>query len=361
MGLFFGTDGFRGVFGKELTFEVAYKCGRALAMQKLNAKILIGRDSRRSGAFLTLAFSLGVMVQGGSVEDIGICPTAGIGYLTTIEDYDYGVVISASHNQAEYNGIKIFNSDGKKITSEQELEIEKLFLIKEQQVDNINIGQYKQCLDKIKIYEKFLKNNKKSLKGLKIVIDCANGASSFIAKNVFSELGANVLIINDNPNGININKNCGALYCDELIKEVLNQNADMGFAFDGDSDRVICVDESGNLIDGDKLLYLFAIYYKKNNKLNGDCVVTTKLMNLGVEKALINEGISVIKTDVGDKNIFCKLQQKNLVVGGEQCGHILLLDELITGDGILNAILISGICVNEQKKLSEFFNFKISS
>jgi len=358
MGIFFGTDGIRGVFGKTLTIEMAYRCGKALAMQKDNVRILIGKDTRKSSDLLLLFFCAGVVSEGGYIEDLEVCPTAAIGYLTQYYCFDYGIVISASHNSFEYNGIKIFDKFGRKINEQTELEIEKSFFINRNH-QNINVGKFISNKKKIKTYENFLLKQSRQLNNLKVVLDCANGAASKIASKVFKKLGAKVITINNKPSGININKNCGALYVENLQKRVLATAADVGFAFDGDSDRIIAIDEKGNIIDGDKLLYIFAKSYIEENKLKNKIVVGTLTTNSAIEKQLNNLGVSLIRTDVGDKFIDKALVENDLILGGEQCGHIFLKDKLSTGDGILNAIMIANILAKNKIKLSECINFKL--
>ncbi len=359
MGLFFGTDGLRGIFGETLTSEMAYKCGYALSLLKDKAKVVLGRDTRKSGTILTLAFSLGFLSGGGSVEDVGVCPTAGISYLTTSLGFDFGVVISASHNSSEFNGIKIFGSDGLKLGDLIEYEVEKNLLKNTEKLENNNIGKYLSKSEYLKNYEQFLINNGCDLSGLKIVLDCANGAAYKIAEEVFKALGAEVKILENVPNGENINNNSGALFIHNLSTKVKSNNADIGFAFDGDSDRVLAVDEKGNIVDGDKIIYLFAKEYDSCNKLERRIVVGTKMTNMGVEIALKELGIDLVRTDVGDKYVSEELIKRGALIGGEQCGHIFVKDRLCTGDGILNAILIAQICKKTNKKLSEFFNFEL--
>lgn len=358
MGVFFGTDGLRGKVNDDLSYEVAYKCGNALARKYPNAKVLIGRDTRGSGSLFTLAFSAGAMNAGVSVTDVGICPTAGIGYLITHLGYDFGVVISSSHNPAEYNGIKIFDSTGKKLGDARENELERCFL-KEKVVPYDKVGTYAYEPRLILHYEKFLSSSiDVSLKGKTIVLDCAHGASYKLAPAVFRDNGAKVIATYCKPNGTNINDGCGALHVEKLQKYVLKYKADMGFAFDGDSDRVIAVDENGEVVDGDKIIYMFAGEYKRQGKLNPAMVVGTRHTNMGVEIALKKQGIELLRTDIGDKYVSQKLIEKNLLIGGEQCGHVFVRDKLPTGDGILNALLVAAICAKTGKKLSSFFDYQ---
>ena len=358
MGLFFGTDGMRGIVGKNLTFEMVYRCGVSLALQKKGSKILLGKDTRKSGDVLSLIFAAGAISEGAYVEDMGVCPTAAIGYLTKKCGFDFGVVVSASHNSFEYNGIKIFDKNGRKINEELEKELEKTLFYRRESFEASQYGEYIKSKQKLKLYEYFLLKTTKSLEGLKIVLDCANGASCFVAEKIFKKLNANVLMVNNSPNGLNINEQCGALYVEQIRELVVNNNADMGFSFDGDADRLIAVDEYGNIIDGDMIILMFATEYLKTQKLNQKTIVGTYLTNSGVEEELNKIGIELIRTDVGDKFIDQVLEKNNLIIGGEQCGHVFLKDKLTTGDGILNAILIAHICKVNNKKLSQFFQFK---
>lgn len=359
MGLFFGTDGLRGKVNDDLSFSVAYKCGNALGGKYPKSKILIGRDTRKSGSFITSAFACGAMNAGLDVIDVGVCPTAGISYLTKELGFDFGVVISASHNPAQFNGIKIFDKNGLKLGDRREEELEKCFL-KDVYVSNENIGTYSFEPRLTIKYEKFLSDSiSADLKNLTIVLDCSNGAAYKLAPAVFRDHGAKIIATFCKPDGLNINKDCGSLHIEKLQKYVLKYKADMGFAYDGDSDRLIAVDEKGSIVDGDKLIYLFANYYKSLGKLTPAAVVGTRHSNMGVEVALKDAGIDFIRTDIGDKYVGEKLIEKNLLIGGEQSGHIFLKDKHVTGDGILNSLQVAEICAKEGKKLSSFFNFEL--
>lgn len=358
MGIFFGTDGIRGKVNDDLSFDVAYKCGNALAFKYPGSKILIGRDTRKSGSLITLGFSSGAINGGLDVVDVGVCPTAGISYLTKKLGYDFGVVISASHNPAEFNGIKIFDKEGVKLGDKREEELEKCFL-KTTIVDNDNLGSYSYQPRLVINYEEFLAQSiNNSLKGLTIVLDCSNGASYKLAPAVFRDNGAKIIATYCKPDGLNINKDCGSLHIHRLQKYVKKYNANMGFAFDGDSDRVIAVDENGNVVDGDMIIYMLGIDYQKLNKLNPAIVVGTTHTNMGIEKALNEKGIELIRTNIGDKYVGAKLTEKNLLIGGEQSGHIFLKDKLSTGDGILTALHIASVCAREKRKLSSFFDYE---
>lgn len=359
MGLFFGTDGIRGQINDDLSQSTAYKCGNALGGKNKQAKILIGRDTRRSGSFITLAFATGAMNAGASVVDVGVCPTAGISYLTKALNFDFGVIISASHNPAEFNGIKIVDNQGTKLGDKKEEELEKLFL-REFIVPYDQIGTYEYNPRLVIKYEEFLSNSiSTSLAGKTIVLDCANGASYKIAPAVFRDNKAKIIATFCKPDGLNINKDCGALHVEKLKKYVLKYNADMGFAFDGDSDRLIAVDDKGNILDGDKLVYIFAMDYLEKGKLNKNGVVGTRHTNMGVEHALKEKGINLIRTDIGDKYVSAALAEKGLLIGGEQSGHIIIRDKLNTGDGILNALHLAEIVALGNKKLSEYVDFEL--
>ncbi|MDY6367737.1 MAG: phosphoglucosamine mutase [Clostridia bacterium] len=353
MGLYFGTDGLRGKVNVDLTFDVAYKVGNALSTLKNNPKIVIGADTRISNTYLTLGVASGAMSGGANVIDVGVVPTAGIAYLTKTLGADYGVVISASHNSGEYNGIKVFNGDGYKLGDKEEERIERTF-IHNKTNDFPNIGRYEQDFNAIKKYKKFLiAAGTESLKGLKIVLDCAYGASHRIAPEVFRTLGAEVIATCCMDDGLRINKDCGALHPETLAKKVLRYNADMGFAFDGDADRLIAVNDKGEIVNGDVIIYALALYLKKIGKLKNDTVVGTKHTNMAIENALKENGIDLIRTDIGDKYVLAKLVEKNLSIGGEQSGHIILKDIATTGDGILSAIVLAEMLSKEGKKMSE--------
>ncbi len=359
MGIFFGTDGLRGKVNEELTFDVAYKIGNALSILKENPTILIGSDTRISNTYLTLAVSSGAMSGGANVIDIGVVPTAGVAYLTKKLNADYGVVISASHNSGEYNGIKIFNSEGYKLGDKEEERIERCF-IHDKTNDFPNIGRFTQDFTLVKEYKNFLISCcSSSLEGKTIVLDCAHGASLRIAPEVFRKLGANVIASNSTDDGLKINHNCGALHPENLVRRVFRYKADMGFAFDGDADRLIAVDELGNIIDGDMIICALAKYLSKNNKLKSNTVVGTSHTNMAIENELKNCGINTFRTDIGDKYVLSKLIEHDLSLGGEQSGHIILKDYHTTGDGILTAIFIADMLTKENLTLSSATKVKL--
>ncbi len=359
MGLFFGTDGLRGKVNDDLSQSIAYKCGNALGGRFGKSRIIVGRDTRLSGSLIALSFASGAINAGSSVVDVGICPTAGISYLTKALGFDFGVVISASHNPAEFNGIKVLNSVGEKVGSVVEEDLERNFL-REFVVPYNELGKYEYDARLVLKYQDFLsKSISHSLEGKTIVLDCACGASYKVAPAVFRSHGAKVIATFCKPNGLNINDGCGALHTQKLQKYVLKYHADMGFAFDGDSDRVIAVDENGKVIDGDEIIYILAMDYLKKGKLNDNTVVGTRHTNMGVEKALAKKGVNLIRTNIGDKYVRAMMREKNLLIGGEQSGHVIIADKLGTGDGVLTALHLAEICASENKKLSEFVDFEL--
>jgi len=359
MGLFFGTDGLRGKVNEVLSYDVAYKIGNALSILTEKPTIIIGSDTRISNSYITLALAGGAMSGGAKVIDVGVVPTAGIAYLTNLIKADYGVVISASHNSGEYNGIKIFNKDGYKLGDKEEERIERCF-IREKLNNFPDIGVYEQDFTLAKLYKKFLiENSNRSLKGKKIVLDCAYGAAHRIAPEVFRKLGASVIASNCVNDGLKINENCGAVHPENLVKRVFRYKADMGFAFDGDSDRLIAVDENGRIIDGDMILCALAKYLKDQNKLKSNTVVGTSHTNMAIEDELKNMNVSLIRTDIGDKYVLAKLVEQNLSIGGEQSGHIILKDLATTGDGILTAIFVANMIVEKNIKASKAFDFTL--
>lgn len=352
MSVYFGTDGIRGSFSCDDLLMISFACGKALAISKPNANILIGCDTRDSADLLMLMFSAGATCVGANVTSVGVCPTAGVSFLTSSMKFDFGVVISASHNPAEFNGIKIFDKKGRKITENFEIELEKTFF-KHTNLTVSKKGRFTQNTDLIKKYVAFLQSMADvSLSGKTIVLDTANGSGVKIAPAVFKKLGAKVILISAKPNGRNINKNCGATSVKKLQNKVLSCGADMGFAFDGDSDRVVGVTENGRVVDGDQIVYLMANHFKKTRKLKNNTVVGTVLTNMGIERMLARCGIKLERVDVGDRNIGKCLEENDYLLGGEQSGHVIVKNKLATGDGILNAVLVASICVQENRKLS---------
>ena len=356
MGIYFGTDGIRGIINNDLCFDLMYKCGNALTILKEKPTILIGRDTRNSGSLVTLGVSSGAIQGGAKVIDVGIIPTSGVAYLTKKLECDFGVVISASHNPPEFNGIKVFDKNGYKLLDEKENELEKKF-IKSNLKDNSEIGSYSYFPSFANCYINYLVGLGCNLQGLKIVLDASNGASFSIAPKVFKKLGAHVFATNCKNNGDKINYNCGSLYPEVLKRNVLKFKADIGFAFDGDADRIVAVDRFGNILDGDKILYILAKYYKLQNE-DLKNVVGTSHTNMGIENALNNLDINLIRADVGDKYVLNEMLKQNCLIGGEQSGHIINLKYATTGDGILTAVILSKI-LKEQGDLTKFFDVKM--
>lgn len=353
MSIYFGTDGLRGIYGEEITSSIAFKCGNSLARQCGDKRlVLIGRDSRKSGDLLTHAFTSGLLSAGINVIDIGIASTPVIAFITKKLGLDFGVVISASHNPSNYNGIKIFDRYGYKISEEVEERIERKFVLPSYK-NYLELGNYYFKPKLIRMYKKKLLTQYKSLEGLKIVLDCANGASYKIAKDLFTKLKANVIIINDKPDGLNINDNCGALYPNKIQEAVIEHNADAGFAFDGDADRIICCNEKGEILDGDDILYLLA---SRDKKIKG--IVGTSMTNKGLENALQKKNIELLRADVGDKYVVELMKNKNISLGGEPSGHIILHNISTTGDGVLTALAIAKIMQTEKVTLSSLIDYQ---
>lgn len=353
MGVYFGTDGIRGVVNNDLTFDVMYKCGNALTQIKDRPTVLIGRDTRNSGDLVALAVACGAIMGGAKVIDVGVVPTPGIAYLTKRLECDYGVVISASHNPPEFNGIKIFNKNGFKLQDSEEFEIEKHF-IKTNIKDNSDIGSYSFSTSFVNCYVEYLVGLGVNLEGLKVVIDASNGAGFSIAPKVFKMLGAKVYATNCKNNGEKINNNCGSLYPEMLKRNVLKFKADIGFAFDGDADRIVAIDRNGNIFDGDKIIYILSKYMKERQECINS-VVGTSLTNMGIEKALNQIGIKLIRADVGDKYVLEQMLKQECVLGGEQSGHIMNLKYSTTGDGILTAVILTKV-LKECGELDRLFD-----
>lgn len=364
MGKLFGTDGVRGTANIEpITAETALQIGRATAYickeKEYRHKIVIGKDTRLSGYMLESALVSGICSMGVDVLLIGPLPTPGIAFITRSMRADAGMVISASHNPFQDNGIKIFSRDGFKLPDQMESKIEDLIF--NQSINQLrptadDIGKAFRIDDANGRYIVFLKNTFPShltLEGMKLVIDCGNGAAYKVAPAVFSELGADVISIGINPNGTNINSGCGSLYPEKLQARVLAEKADLGIAFDGDADRVIFVDENGKVIDGDQVMAISALYMQKQQLLKQDTVVATVMSNMGLEKVLSEADINLIRTQVGDRYVVEKMRAEGYNFGGEQSGHLIFMDHNTTGDGILSALQILAVIVSEEKPLSE--------
>lgn len=358
MSVFFGTDGLRGIAGSEITFDVAYKCGNSLsAMIDGRGKILIAKDTRVSGDMIVSAISAGLMAGGVDVTYLGVAPTASVAYLVSSLGFDYGIMITASHNPPEYNGIKIFSSKGEKLTDKEEEKVERGF-IKNTQVSPTEVGKWIYDPNLIKKYEDFIVSSGVMLYGKRIVLDCSNGATFRSAPRIFRRLGAKIYTLSAKDDGKNINNNCGSLHTKKLAKMVTRKNADFGFAFDGDGDRLIAIDEKGNEIDGDGVLTALATSFKSRGMLTGGKVVGTSQTNIGVEKTLEERGIGLERADVGDKYVLDMMKKHGLSLGGEQSGHIVIRKYLRTGDGILTAVQFAALSVFEDKEASELAKVK---
>ncbi|UCD35512.1 MAG: phosphoglucosamine mutase [Nitrospiraceae bacterium] len=359
----FGTDGIRGKANQyPMTGEVAFEVGRAAAyvLRRQNGlnKILIGKDTRLSGYMLESALTSGICSVGMNVVLVGPMPTPGIAFVTRSLRVDAGVVISASHNPYHDNGIKFFSSDGFKLPDALEHEIEKTMFTAELQKirpEGAGIGRAYRVDDASGRYIEYVKSTfprGKTLEGLKVVIDCSNGSAYKITPFVLNELGADVIAINDKPDGININSNCGATHPESMQRAVLEYRADIGIAHDGDADRTIVCDERGEIVDGDKVMAICAMDMKKDGRLKGNTVVATVMSNIGFELYLKKAGITVLRTKVGDRYVVEEMVKRGCNLGGEQSGHIIFLDHNTTGDGPITALQVLSIMCRRAKKLS---------
>lgn len=367
MGKLFGTDGIRGVANLELTPQLAYKVGRAagyVLSKDKKGKVVVGQDTRLSGELLKAALVSGLMSIGLDVEVAGVIPTPGIAYLTRTGEYLAGVVISASHNPFEHNGIKFFSSDGYKLPDKVEEQIEELIFDDTKIYKNAtheDVGTMTYSEDLLKKYEEYLiEISNVDLTGMKVAIDIGNGALYKIAQNVLEELGAEVVAVNDKPNGMNINDNCGSTNPELIRNLVLETRADMGMSFDGDADRIIAVDEKGNLIDGDHILAICATYLKENDRLKNNTVVGTIMSNIGLKKYLDTIGINLVQTKVGDRYILEEMISKDYVIGAEQSGHVVFLEYNTTGDGLATGLHLLEVAKKTGKELSELNNLMTS-
>ena len=324
---YFGTDGVRGVVGKELTEELVERLGRAAALWSRGGRVFVGRDTRGSGPVLETAFAEGVASAGGNAVLGGVLPTPAVALLAL----DLGAVISASHNPPEYNGVKFFDRDGQKLTDASEEELEAL-LDEPPKVDRGIVDQVGISADSY--MEHIVDRFGSDLSGLRVVVDCANGAMSEIAPGAFRRLGADVIAVADEPDGSNINVGCGATDLSLLSRVVKEQPVDLGVAFDGDGDRLLAVDAEGNSVDGDQILAVLALH------LQVDVVVVTSMTNLGFHHLMSDHGIRVVTTDVGDRYVLEALRREGAILGGEQSGHIICLDGHVTGDGLAAALLL---------------------
>ena len=340
----FGTDGIRGIANRfPVTADMGLCLGKAMIKWLENDAFLItGRDTRISGPMLEYAVMAGIMSFGGDVSSAGIIPTPGLAYIIKRFNADAGIMISASHNPFEYNGFKPFIKGGEKLSEEQENQIEIILKELQNKHKEEKVGQFRELKeDPLKCYKEFLLSTVPkdlSFKDMRIVVDCANGATYKVAPFVFKELGIDTHVICAEPDGKNINEKCGAVYPEMLKKEVLKRGADMGFAFDGDGDRLVAVDNKGNILTGDQLIAIFAKMLTQTKELENPVVVTTVMSNMGLGKALKEMGIKHITTKVGDRNVVKEMKKHGAILGGEESGHIVFLNHHTTGDGILSAL-----------------------
>ena len=361
MGKYFGTDGFRGDANKTLTFDHAVKIGQFLgwyygARIGKKADILIGKDTRRSSYMFEYALCTGLMAAGADAYIMHVTTTPSVAYTTRVDEFDCGIMISASHNPFHDNGIKLLNPDGEKMEEETILKVEDYLdgKIDVPLATGKDIGRTVDYVEGRNRYTGYLISMAKySFRGMRVGLDCANGASWDIAKNVFRTLGAKTYVINDEPDGYNINTNCGSTHIEHLQKFVVDNGLDVGFAYDGDADRCLCVDEKGKVVTGDHILYIYGRYMKERDKLVDNKVVTTVMSNFGLYKAFDKIGIEYEKTKVGDKYVYENMVTNGYRIGGEQSGHIIFSKYATTGDGILTSLKMMEVMLAEGKKLSE--------
>ena len=362
MGKYFGTDGVRGEANVELTPEMAFKLGRfggyVLSQHELGTpKVYVGRDTRISGQMLASSLISGLLSVGIEVYDLGVIATPGVAYLVKKDGASAGVMISASHNPALDNGIKFFGGDGYKLEDEKELEIEALIDAKEDTLPRPSaqgLGMLHDYIEGVRKYQAFLKTTAEgNFEGYNVVLDTANGAAYTSARAVFADLEANLTVIGENPDGLNINVKVGSTHPEAMAKKVVETGSDLGLAFDGDADRLIAVDENGEIVDGDKIMFIVGKYLLGQGKLAQDTLVTTVMSNLGFHLALEEAGINSVITAVGDRYVVEEMKKNNYNFGGEQSGHMIFLDYNTTGDGQLSAIQLLKVMRETGKSLSE--------
>lgn len=362
---YFGTDGVRGEANRELTADLAMRLGYALGYylrkenpDKKKLKVIMGSDTRISGYMLRSALSAGLNAMGVNIDFVGVIPTPGVAFITQAKGAEAGIMISASHNPAKDNGIKIFANDGCKLPDEVELELEKYMdnfaEMTKDPLSGDQVGKFKYAEDDYFLYRDHLKSIVKGdFSGMKIILDAANGSAYRAAKDVFLSLGAEIVVINDAPNGKNINVRCGSTHPEILSKVVMGYEADLGLAYDGDADRLIAVDRNGKIVDGDKIIATLAVDMKKKNTLVNNRVVTTVMSNMGLESFLNDNGIVLVRANVGDRYVLEKMKSQGLNIGGEQSGHIILLDYGTTGDGIQSSLKLVEVVRDSGKTLDE--------
>ena len=360
MGKYFGTDGFRGEANVQLTVDHAFKVGRYVGWyygREHKAKIVIGKDTRRSSYMFEYALVAGLTASGADAYLLHVTTTPSVSYVVRTEDFDCGIMISASHNPFNDNGIKLLNGNGQKIEAEIEARIEAYLDGKLEDLPlatGADIGRTVDFASGRNRYIGYLISIPcRDFKNIRVGLDCSNGSSSAIAKSVFDALRAKTYVINDDPDGTNINTNCGSTHIEVLQRYVLEKGLDIGFSYDGDADRCIAVDHRGNIIDGDKIMYVCGKYLKEQGRLNGNTVVTTVMSNMGLYKALEKEGIDYEQTAVGDKYVAENMLENNYSIGGEQSGHIIFSKYAATGDGILTSLMLMEACVEKKATLCD--------
>jgi phosphoglucosamine mutase len=360
MGKYFGTDGFRGEANVDLNVMHAYKVGRFLGYyygKDHKAKIVIGKDTRRSSYMFEDALSAGLTASGADVYLLHVTPTPSVSYVVRSENFDCGIMISASHNPYYDNGIKVINGKGHKLEAEIEEKIEAYIDSEEDTLPfakRDNIGRTTDYSVGRNRYIGYLMSlATRSFKDIRVGLDCANGSASTVAKGVFDALGARTFTIHNEPDGTNINNKCGSTHIEELQKYVIENGLDVGFAYDGDADRCLAVDDLGNIIDGDLILFLCGVYLKERRELSNNTVVTTIMSNLGLYKAFDMHGISYEKTTVGDKYVYENMQKNGHSLGGEQSGHIIFSKYAVTGDGVLTSLMLMEVMLEKKAKLSD--------
>ena len=360
MGKYFGTDGFRGEANVALTYDHAIKIGQFLGWyygERLGkkAKVVIGKDTRRSSYMFEYALCTGLMASGADAYIMHVTTTPSVAYITRVDDFDCGIMISASHNPYYDNGIKLLNSDGEKMDEETILKVEEFIDGKvEVPIATRNVGRTVDYVAGRNRYIGYLISMSRfSFKDIKVGLDVANGAAWSIAKSVFDALGAKTYVINNDPDGYNINTDCGSTHIEHLQKLVVENGLDIGFAYDGDADRCLCVDEKGNVVTGDHTLYIYGLYMKERGKLLNNKVVTTVMSNFGLYKALDKAGIEYEKTAVGDKYVYENMKEYGNRIGGEQSGHTIFLKYATTGDGILTSLKLMEVMLAKEKPMSE--------
>ena len=367
----FGTDGVRGEAGVFLTAEMAGKVAMAagiyLKKHSTTNKILVGKDTRRSGYMIESAIVTGLTAIGYDVIQIGPMPTPAIAYITENMRCDAGIMISASHNPYEDNGIKFFDAHGNKFSVDVEKEIEEIYfndeMILQAQANGRNIGKAKRIDDVIGRYIVQLKNSfpvDMTLKGMRIVLDTANGAGYKVGPTVLEELGADVVVLHDKPDGFNINEGCGALHTKDLADSVRTYRADLGIALDGDADRLVIVDENGDVVDGDQLLGALGSYLNERGLLKGGAIVSTVMSNQGLEEYMKSQGLKLLRSNVGDKHVLEVMKRDGINFGGEQSGHVIFSDYAKTGDGLVSALQVIALLLDKKRKASELLRpFKL--